>query len=127
MDLPIFTVNDLPAGNYEIMFVIPLSQSSASNVPIYAVHDGTNLSMTSSANAASTSFSMTLIAYFSYTSSSNRSFELRGGSSAGSTTVPNDISQRQLSFSIKRYPLSPAESITIETIGGVYAAKHEGD
>ena len=49
---------------------------------------------------------MTSLANFSYTMTANRTFEMFGNSGAGSLTIDASGNNRQVNFSIKRFPSS---------------------
>lgn len=115
-DLPKFTVNNLPPGYYEVIFMVPGNQSSGSNAPAFAISDGTTTGITNSGASGGTNEQQIVIGYFLYTTTANRSFQLFGASSAGSVSVPSDTGQRQLSFSIKRFPTSAEQAFRSDDV-----------
>lgn len=123
-DLPKFTVNNLPAGYYEVMMVVPANNASASNLNTYAINDGTTTSLVSASASGGTNQQATVIAYFNYSTAGNKTFELYVASSAGLVTVPNDTG-RALSFSIKKYPLSSEQAYKPDTTAMSWSGYHD--
>lgn len=102
-DLPKFTVNNLPPGNYVVVFTGEV-QNSASNVSALSINDGTTSSGRISQNASSGNFSLSGI--FNYTTSGNRSFEIYAANNTGTVSVDASGGLRRLYFQIFRYPSS---------------------
>jgi hypothetical protein len=104
-DLPKFTVNNLPPGTYEVKMSGFYSAKSTTMFTTFAINDGTTTSGRSSdASANTTAPSETVIGYFTYTTAGNRTFELYASTSTGTVNIENEAGNRQLSFSIVRYP-----------------------
>lgn len=103
-DLPKVTVNNLPPGNYEVIFSFNSFSTGAGNLG-FAVNDGTTTDGTvASTPTTSTSSTTTLVAHFNYTTSANRTFEIFSSASTAAAEILNATDKQQTNFSIKRYP-----------------------
>jgi hypothetical protein len=88
-DLPIQTVNSLPAGDYKATFIFETNMTGAATSAI-AINDGTTTCFANAGNYSATASSgQTVSCTFSYTSAANRSFQLYVGSSANSVELIN--------------------------------------
>lgn len=104
-DLPKFTVNNLPPGYYKVIFNFSGGNQTSSNRTAFAINDGTTTSGRTSIDPSTpTQWPITVIAFFNYTTSGNRSFELYASTSANSVTIGNSASNIQMRFSIEKYP-----------------------
>lgn len=124
-DLPRFTVNGLPPGYYEVLISHGGLNSSASNVNYYAINDGTTTSVATVGESGGTNQQAVTRGYFSYTTAGNRTFELYTGSSAGTVTINNNITSRNIYFSIKRYPLSQEQVFTASQLANSWSGYHD--
>jgi hypothetical protein len=100
-NLPIQTINDLPAGTYKATFLI-LSGSSAASGSRYHINDGTTTSIGSPGYNDLNSAAVTVSATFQYASAGNRSFQLYGSAVSGSVTVFGSVSPTN--FILERFP-----------------------
>jgi len=110
-DLPQFTVNDLPAGTYEVTIIASAVQLLAGTAVILgAVSDGTDTRGAIGceiAQATANGCPINTTGVFTYTSPGNRTFSFYGSVGGGGTIQLNNSSnQRQLTFIIKRFPTS---------------------
>ncbi len=90
-DLPIVTVNNLPAGIYKAKFLVRSVLTTGGNLG-YAINDGTTTcepQYSHTGGIGQYTF-VNVECAFKYTSSGNRSFQLYAGSSANTVTISND-------------------------------------
>lgn len=113
---PTVTVNNLPPGNYEVVFYGSAYLSTSAQLSSLAVNDGTTTSGQMAGPEALTGGSFTVVGYFNYSTTGNRSFQLYGSSAANAFNVPSDTSNRRLSFSIKRFPSSSEQAYTPDIV-----------
>lgn len=110
-DKPVFTVNALPPGIYHVIMTAHVGASTGSTISV-AVGDGTDIrGAVSSQNVNSVSTTLTINAWFEYTSAGNRSFELYGAASTGDIQLVNNVTTgnaTRVSMMLFRYPLNPA-------------------
>jgi len=90
-DLPIVTVNNLPAGIYKAKFLVRSVLTTGGNLG-YAINDGiTTCEPQYSHTGGIGQYTFVNVeCTFKYTSSGSRSFQLYAGSSANTVTVSND-------------------------------------
>ncbi len=106
-DLPRFTFNNLPAGNYVATASFTGNQSGTVDIQTYAISDGTTTGGAISGSANSTRGTYSLSRAFTYTSSGNRSFDIYGASTAGNVVIDaSDTSLKPITFTLYRYPSS---------------------
>lgn len=110
-DLPRFTVNNLPAGQYKATFISAsfMSVSAANSMSIF---DGTTSCAEFNSNTDTSTGQTTFSCTFNYTSSGNRSFELYARSASSTVNIQNDTGtgySRNLRFILEYYP--PASKI----------------
>lgn len=100
------TINNLPAGEYELLVVIPTYGSIATAVSQWVVTDGTTTSGYANWQppAVNSQGSTTLVAQFSYSSAGNRTFKIQCAATSGTCNIDN-AGQRTV-FQLKRYPTS---------------------
>ncbi len=115
-DLPQFTVNSLPPGDYVVtMSVKAYAASGAVNSALY-INDGTTTSpgvaFLNNYAAAATIPSTTITAAFSYTTTANRTFSLYGSVASSSMSIPNSGTGEDLVFMISRFPTSNSTVVT---------------
>jgi hypothetical protein len=109
-DLPQVTVSNLPPGNYQVVASFHSGYTATSGEIIgYRISDGTtgggNVTHLVSA-ALDETIQETVIMTFAYSSAGSRTFKLQGFSSSNSVTIPNNGSNRRLTFTITRFPSS---------------------
>lgn len=125
-DLPKFTLNNLPAGNYQVIMSGNFGNSTSSTQSL-AINDGTTTSGLQAANTNALQVPFSLTGNFSYTTGGNRTFELYGGSGSGTLSVDASVTNRYLTFAIYRYPSSAETAVAIPNSGPAFAyAKHSG-
>lgn len=129
-DLPIQTINNLPAGVYVATFYIRQTMG-ANNITALAINDGTTTCEPSPGQDITTNFSqVTVSCSFSYTSAGTRAFQLYVGSNASSVTVGNDATTPRVStrFTLQRYPTG-AEASIVQHVGAeapaIWTGYHE--
>jgi microcystin-dependent protein len=85
-DLPQQTINNLPAGRYEVIFTGDGGAITSGGVTAYTISDGTTTSGAGygdTSNAGASQF--TVRGFFNYTSPGNRTFALWGSAASGIT------------------------------------------
>lgn len=100
-NLPIQTINNLPAGTYKATFIF-LSVSSASTGARYHINDGTTTSIGSPGYNDTNSAASTVTATFEYSSAGNRAFQLYGSSVSGSVTAFASVAP--INFILEKFP-----------------------
>lgn len=104
-DAPVFTVNSLPPGYYMVVgtFGGTVTTSGSSR---FVWSDGTTQSgLIGGSDSPTTTTPTTMVGYFNYTSTGNRSFQIFGSNSAGNAvTIIADVSP--INFAIYRFPTS---------------------
>lgn len=122
-DLPKFTVNNLPPGEYEVVITpADVSNGTAIGVATLAINDGTTTSNPVSAytgvsGGTGESQAFSVVGHFAYTSTANRTFELYGATPSNALTITNTTSLRQMNFMIKRFPTATETAIRVDTLG----------
>jgi hypothetical protein len=126
-DLPKFTVNNLPAGEYDVFFTAQIANSAGSGTEhAFAVNDGTTTGATYTNSSNDGSSTITVVGHFSYSTSANRTFELFGSSSSGSVTIANDnTGLRRTSFRVYRYPKNPIDAYSYDTQAIAWTGYHD--
>lgn len=116
-NLPRFTVNSLPPGQYRVVITGYGGTTGASNASAYTISDGTTTNGRGFAESVSTAASQFSVeAFFSYSTSGNISFELFGASPAQTVNVYNSNALYGVEFIIYRYPLSSEQAFTADTV-----------
>lgn len=100
-NLPIQTINNLPAGTYKATFIF-LSVSSTSTGARYHINDGTTTSIGSPGYNDTNSAASTVTATFEYSSAGNRAFQLYGSSVSGSVTAFASVAP--INFILEKFP-----------------------
>jgi hypothetical protein len=105
-DLPKVTVNNLPPGNYMVVVHSTVYESTSGANGAIAISDGTTIAAARAAIAGITTSiaSGNLTAFFTYTTTGNRTFEIYGRGDSGSTSIDNAAGADQTSFAIYRFP-----------------------
>lgn len=127
-DLPQFTVNNLPPGDY--MVVINARSVATSGVSAsLAINDGTSTRGRSSFKTSTAGTidveANTIVANFSYSTAGNRTFALWGSSTSLSVSVSSDIANAQLTFAIYRYPSTSEQSYTPDKLANSWSGYHD--
>lgn len=124
VDLPQWTINNLPPGEYLATVTGMAQGSSAFSSLAYAITDGTTTSGNSSgvsANAGSNGGGFTSVGRFSYSSSGNRTFRIFGSAAAGDVSIDNSGGNEQLKLVLVRYPLAAEQATTAGTSAGLWS------
>lgn len=116
-DLPKFTVNNLRPGNCKVSMTIS-SGSSGPNHSAFAISDGTDVRGNSSSytDVSNNLESNTIIAWFRYYVSGNRTFELLGAAATGTASVLNNGDSRKTIFEISCVPLQTQLAINVANL-----------
>jgi hypothetical protein len=126
-DLPKFTVNNLPAGNYYAIIKGTISGDSSAEA-IVAINDGTTTSPAVEAANTSTTSEFVVTGSFNYTTSGNRSFSVYGGTGgAGTAHLYNNISGRNLTFELYYFPSSSQTAMNASQVGASWSGTHGTD
>ncbi len=126
-DLPQVTVNNLPPGYYEVIFSSPIGASTTS-INNLAINDGTTTSgRAHDFNNAAGTTGATVVGYFNYTTSGNRTFALYGSAASGSISIDIAASNAQVRFSIKGYPITSQTAFTPGQTPGIWSGAHADD
>jgi hypothetical protein len=121
-NLPKFTVNNLPAGTYEITMKGNLYTDALLADLSVGINDGDTTSGQMAVQAGTTTplvAPFTTVGIFTYTTSGNRTFELYGASSVTKILYKADSlvgGQRHLRFIIKRFPSSAETAFNVGQI-----------
>lgn len=110
-DLPQQTINNLPAGKYEVTASLNMAGSTSSTLMGYRVSDGTNVSPACSGGQEGNGGSYgdcTLVV--NYASAGNRTFKIQGRASSGAAIIRNIATSGELTFRVKR--LAPESQTT---------------
>lgn len=130
-DLPKFTVNSLPPGAYEVTMIGQVTSGNSGANASLQINDGTTGSGRVTAFTSGVSaplFPFTLVGYFTYTTTGNRTFELQGLASAGVVNVLADgTNGAALQFSIKRFPSTAELAYRVDQLPFIVEAKHAND
>lgn len=128
-NLPQFTVNNLPAGEYDVYFTAQINNASGSGTEhAFAVNDGTTTSVTYALNSQDGSPGVNVFGHFSYTTNGDRTFKLFGSASSGAVTIANDTTgQRRTSFRIYRWPTSAQSALNAATSMNAWFGYHDKD
>lgn len=113
-DLPKWTINNLPAGEYEAYVTVPASNSGGV-ANSFALNDGTTTSGRGySTGTASVLSQVTIVAHFSYSTSGNRTFEVYGASASGSVDIGNEANNKITRLTLLRFPTAPEQAFKPE-------------
>lgn len=117
-DLARFTVNGLSPGDYRVQFSFMGTGNSGSSAECYAVNDGTSTNGRMCLATSGGNDPVSVEAYFRYTSSGNKTFEVYGSSLSATNFLTNQDSNNRIQFSIFKLPSSPQTAIQgIDTTG----------
>lgn len=107
-------INALPPGTYKVTVNTPVRPTAAAAAAL-RITDGT----TDGNNAAvvgdgSSHYPLTISAWFTYTTSGDRSFELEASSASGAVETNISTNNRELTWSVIRYPLASEKAINFD-------------
>ncbi len=123
---PIVTVNNLPAGYYEVQFTGGSVIGTSAQLAALAINDGTTTSgQTTAPNLTTATSNFKVTGYFTYTATGNRSFELYASSAANAFNIDLTASNQRLYFSIKRYPVSSEQAYNPVTLNSSWSGYHD--
>jgi hypothetical protein len=109
-DLPKFTVNNLPPGDYQAVISASYTNSVTTDQAALAISDGTNVRGTVQVGSPNRS-GQTVIADFHYTAAGNRTFELFGATATAIISLDaTDATLKPITFSLYRYPTSQEQA-----------------
>lgn len=114
-DLPQVTVNNLPAGFYEIKATLTLSVATGNVEVSSTINDGTTSSgdMTT-ATTGSTGVEATVIGYFSYSVAGNHTFSIWGAAASSTIQILNRAAaEGPLRISVVRYPSAGEQTFRV--------------
>lgn len=107
-DLPRFTVNSLPPGNYHVEMSFTAYGTTAGETDCYAIYDGTTTSKNTCQiiQANSRGAAVTISYDFTYTTTANISYEIYTASTANNSNLENNAGPpaEAVKFNIYRYP-----------------------
>jgi len=114
-DLPKFTVNNMPPGNYMIVVHATVYESSSGGNGSIALSDGTTTAVGRGAVAGITTSiaNGNFTAFFTYTTTANRTFEIFGRTDTGSVSIDNAAGVDQTSIQIYRFPLASEQAVSV--------------
>lgn len=110
-DLPKITINSLPPGIYKVTATASLYGGGKWTM---AISDGTNTrGYASGGGNAAGNFQPANVstAWFEYTTTGNRSFEIYGSSSFGAVSLDNLNSNDRTTFVVEKFPLSSETAV----------------
>lgn len=128
-DLPKVTINSLPAGTYLVTAMGAAYQTVGGGNNTLALSDGTTTAEgrgAGNSDFGSGTGQFVVTGVFTYSATGNRTFELFGASSTNSVDVDNQSGNYQTSFIIQRFPTSPVETYTFDTIAWKVDANQGG-
>jgi hypothetical protein len=126
-DLPQFTVNNLPPGQYQVMIRGVAQGDNATNGSItLELNDGTNTSgRVSMIGSTSSGIPFAAIGTFIYTTAGNRTFSLAGSASANGVNLLSEVNNRNLNFSIWRFPTTPELAYRPDQLPASWSGYHD--
>lgn len=124
-DLPRFTYNNLPPGNYMATAVMIQGGTGASEITCLAINDGTDTKGNACAKTSTTTYSQaTSVAFFTYSAAANKTFEIYGSATASAIELQNSTGQERLSFSLVRLPSAPEISYRADLVPAHWSGFH---
>ncbi len=126
-DLPQFTVNNLPPGQYLVVGKATIQSAGGGAVSIRWSDGTTNCPVSGNAegsNASAGEFSCV----FSYTTTANRTFKMQGYSSSGNANIVNsDANAYGVQFRIYRFPSSNEQAFRPDQLPASWNGFHDSD
>lgn len=113
-NLPIQTINNLPAGKYKATFY--LSSSSSGNFNSFAINDGSSTcEAIKGPETATGEYAPSVVScIFDYSSKGDRSFQIFVSTSSGTTVIPNGTTTGNIKFELIYYPNSSQTALVPE-------------
>jgi hypothetical protein len=96
-DLPVQTINNLPAGKYKATFILNQQYVTTAQSTTMTIFDGLTSCESQSGNNGTSAMATVVSCVFEYSSSGNRSFEVRAASVSGTVIVANSQSSPRMS------------------------------
>jgi hypothetical protein len=125
VDLPQFTVNSLPPGNYKVVMTASAIVSGSSAHTAARLSDGTTQSGSSGLVDTANRGPLSIEGWFSYTTAGNRTFDLFVSASTGTITFSNDVSNKRVYFTITRFPTVPEQTFRADTVASSWSGHHD--
>lgn len=126
-DLPQFTVNNLPPGNYRVVITGYGGVITGGGGVSYAINDGTDTRGRGYAGANVDEVSQfTVDANFTYSTNGNRTFAVHGAATANTIRIANTQGIYGLFFSLYRYPLASQIAVKADTTAMSWSGYHAG-
>jgi hypothetical protein len=118
-NLPDIDFDNLPPGIYEVTAQFMISGSTTNMSWTTAISDGTNVYGLGQGGGSSNfdNDRQSVTAVFKYETAGARNFAIHGATSTATSTISNNATGRSVVFIVKRYPLTPTDSVTLETQG----------
>lgn len=125
-NLPQMTVNNLPAGTYEVTVGFQ-GNNDAGAFSTYSLFDGTTRSGQVGGGDAASATNVVVTGTFVYTGSGNRTFALHGAVTSGNNGVyvSQSAAENGMYWTIKKWPGTPAEALNLETTGQSWSGYHD--
>ena len=123
----IFTVNNLPPGYYEARMCGNALKVTTNQYSSFAINDGTTTSGSGggTGSTATTSSGFCVHGHFTYTNAGNRTFELYGSSESGRLDLLIGTGNSNLTFSLKRFPLSSEQAYRPDASAMSWSGYHD--
>jgi hypothetical protein len=127
-NLPDIDFDNLPPGIYEVTAQFMISGSTTNMSWTTAISDGTNVYGLGQGGGSSNfdNDRQSVTAVFKYETAGARNFAIHGATSTATSTISNNATGRSVVFIVKRYPLTPTDSVTLETQGAYLHVYHSG-
>jgi hypothetical protein len=128
-DLPKQTINNLPPGVYEVIVSGCGNRNSGANdYSNFTISDGTTTSgRGSGAYTGGSPSGITIVGYFNYTTSGDRSFEVYGSAASGNAVWDNAGGQCITRWQIKRFPSNAEQSYRPDQTPASWSGYHSGN
>lgn len=130
-DLPRFTVNNLPPGNYRILMTGNVKIATSAQAVTFGINDGTNTKGVRTFDANTSTYVPFMVeANFQYTTSGNKTFELYGASAANAITIDNSLGATGgggVQFYIYKFPSSTETILRPESQAFAWSGYHDQD
>lgn len=129
VDLPRFTFNSLPPGNYRAVATFYGYASTSGQSACFALYDGTTTSRNTCnvSAAASRGSAITVEALFTYTNTANISFEVYGAGASGAVNIDaaNGPPTQDIVFTLYRFPSAPEQGFRPDIGPSSWAGYHD--
>ena len=130
-DLPTLKFDNLPEGNYLLEVISHISGTVVSATMALKLHEVNSAVSVGECGASPVDTSdivnLKCTGAFSFSTSGAREFTVFGLASSGTLSIFNSADGREITFTLWKVPVSAAEAITLETVGGEFTANHAND